>query len=118
MDDNNNQISKYDRMYGSSKMVGMMTKPSTVQSVEGVTGRAETFIVQTARHEDGDRVYVQCVDENQQVIRLALPPRVANAIAAQRDALTAKRRSITSKRLAQERKERGELPGFMAKKAG
>ncbi|MGA2338214.1 MAG: hypothetical protein ABSG08_22810 [Terriglobales bacterium] len=116
MDDN--QVSKYDRTYGSSKMVAMMTKPTTITTTETVTGRTETFIVQTARHEDGDRIYVQCVDENQAVVRLALPVKVSNAIASQRDALTSKRRSITGRRLAKERQERGELPGFMRKKKG
>jgi|ERR1700722_8881963 len=112
-----NQVGKYDRAYGSSKMVAMMTpKPTTITTTESVTGRTETFIVQTARHEEGDWIYVQCVDENQVVVRLALPPRVANAIAAQRDSLTARRRSITGRRLAKERKDRGELPGFMRKK--
>lgn len=116
MADNDNSISKYDRLYGSSKQVGMMTKPSTIKLVESVTGRSETFIVQTARHEDGDRIFVECVDENGSVIRLALPFKVANAIAAQRDSLTARRRSIASKAQAKARKDRGELPGFMKKR--
>jgi hypothetical protein len=47
------------------------------------------------------------------VVRLALPPKVANVIASQRDSLSARRRSIAARRVAQERKERGELPGFM-----
>lgn len=55
--DDDHSISKYDRLYGSSKMVGMSTKQSTVSNVESVTGRAETFIVQTFRHEDGDRIF-------------------------------------------------------------
>jgi hypothetical protein len=54
-------------------------------------------------------IFVEVMDENG-VTRLALPPRVAALIASQRDALTARRRSIASKALAQARKDRGEVP--------
>ena len=115
--DQDHAISKYDRTYGGWRDVSLYTKPSTIQSVD-LTGRAETFIVQTMRHEEkGDMIFVQCMDENSTVTRLALPPRVAAAIASQREALTARRRRIASKRVAQERKDRGELPGFMKKRA-
>ena len=51
---------------------------------ETLSGKSETFIVQTCRFEDqgGDFIFVQCVDESG-VIRLALPPKVANAIEGQ-----------------------------------
>lgn len=115
--DDDHTISKYDRLYGALRDVCMPTKQSTVTAVD-LTGRAETFIVQTLRHEEnGDYVFVQRLDEDAAAVRLALPPKVANAIAAQRDSLTTRRRRITSKRLANERKSRGELPGFMRKKA-
>src|SRR5262249_40738589 len=65
------------------------------------------------RHEElGDTIFIECMDELG-VTRMALPPRVANAIAAQRDSLTTRRRSRVAKALAQARKERGEVPGFM-----
>jgi hypothetical protein len=109
-------ISKYDRLYGALRDVSIYTKPSTIQNVD-LTGRAETFIVQTMRHEErGDTIFVQCLDENANVIRLALPPKVANAIASQKDALTARRRSSSAKAVARARMERGELPGFMRAK--
>lgn len=72
-------ISKYDRLYGGLHEVTLRTKPSTIKNVQ-FTGQTETFIIETKRHEDGDYVFVECVDETG-VIRLALPPRVANAIA-------------------------------------
>ena len=79
-----NQIGKYDRMYGNLLDVSIHTKPSTVKIVQTITGRAETFIIQSLRHEDqGDYIFVECVDENG-LVRLCLPPKVANAIAAQR----------------------------------
>lgn len=93
--------------------MALFTKPSTIRNVQAITGRAETFVVETARHEElGDYVFVECVDETG-VIRLCLPPKVANAIAAQRESLTSRRRSIASKAVAKARKDRGELPGFM-----
>lgn len=101
MADNDNQISKYDRLRGNLKDVGMFTKPSTIQTVQQLTGAAETFIITTCRTEDlGDYIFIEYVDETQHVTRLALPPKVANIIASQRDALTSKRRSQAGKRRA------------------
>jgi hypothetical protein len=108
-----NTIPKYDRIRGGLEGVALFTKPSTVQNVQTVTGRAETFIVRTARTEEvGDTIFIECLDELG-VTRLALPPKVANTLARQREALTAKSRSRAAKQLAKERKDRGELPGFM-----
>lgn len=111
-----NTINKYDRVYGGMQGVSLMSKPSTIKHVQPITGRTETFVVQTARHDEmGDHIFLECMDENG-VVRLALPPKVANVIASQRDSLTVRRRTITGRRLAKERKDRGELPGFMRKK--
>jgi hypothetical protein len=113
-----NQIHKYDRMYGSLIDVSISTKPSTVKVVQPVTGRSETFIIQTARHEDyGDYIFIECADEGG-LVRLALPPKVANAIASQREALTKRRRSIASRAVMRERMARGEVISFKKKKAG
>ena len=115
---NDNTVSKFDRIRGSLDGVALFTKPTTVQNIETVTGKGETFIVETARHAElGDTIFIQSVDENQQVIRLALPPTVANAIARQHDALTARSRSRAAKEVAQARKDRGEVPGFMKRKS-
>jgi hypothetical protein len=117
--DNGKSVSKYDDTRGSLEMQRgagevLFTKPTTIKTVERVKGTAETFIIETARHaEDGDTVFIECIDESNVVTRLALPPRVANAIARQRDALTTRTRSRVAKASAQARKERGELPGFL-----
>jgi hypothetical protein len=72
-----------------------------VKSVQIITGKTETFLVETARHEElGDTVFIEMMDD-QGVTRMALPPRVANAIAAQRDSLTTRRRSRAAKALTQ-----------------
>lgn len=111
--DNDQQISKYDRTYGGMHDVCIRTKPSTINNIEKMTGRTETFIVETMRHaEYGDFIFLRCIDEAGVVVRLALPPKVANVIASQRDSLTTKRRSIAGKSVAKARKDRGELPGF------
>lgn len=109
---NDYTVSKYDRLRGGLEGVALFVKPSTVQNIQNITGKAETFIVQTCRHENGDYIFVQCMDD-QGVTRLALPPKVADAVARQRQALTSRRRSDASTRLARQRKDRGELPGFM-----
>ena len=116
--DNDNTVSKYDRVRGGLEGVAMFTRPSTIKNVQIVTGKSETFVVETSRHEElGDTIFIECMDEAG-VTRLALPPRVANAIAAQRDSLTARRRSAAARAQAQAKKDRGELPGFMRKKVG
>lgn len=117
MTDNDHTISKYDRLRGNLHDVALFTRPSTIKSVQTITGKSETFVVETARQEEvGDYIFVECIDENGTTTRLALPPKVANAIASQRDSLTARRRSIAARKLARERMERGEVPGFLRKK--
>jgi hypothetical protein len=118
MIDNDHQISKYDRLRGSLHDTGLFTRQSTIRNLDKVTGRAETFVVETARDDErgGDFIFVELIDEANLVTRMALPPKVANAIESQRESLTTKRRSLAGKRLAKERMDRGELPGFMKKK--
>lgn len=108
-------ISKYDRLYGGMVDVSLVTKPSTVKAVQSITGKAETFVVQTARHEEyGDYIFVEVIDETG-VTRVALPPKVANLIASQREALTKRRRSISSRASMKARMEAGEVIGFRRK---
>jgi len=115
--DNDHSISKYDRQRGNLEKIATFTRPSTVRTVQNLTGKAETFTIETGRHEElgGDFIFIECVDETG-VTRLALPPRVANIIASQRERLTKKRRSVLSTKLAKERMARGEVPGFLRKK--
>ncbi len=117
--DNDHRISKYDRLRGGLQDIALFTKPSTIKNVQSITGESETFVIETCRYEDhgGDYIFIEAVAQ-EGVIRLALPPKVANAIASQRDSLTSRRRSIAAKRTARARMERGELPGFMKKKKG
>jgi len=114
-----NQIHKYDRTYGSIIDVSITTKPSTVKVSQPITGRSETFIIQTARHEAGDYIFVECADENG-LVRLALPPKVASAIASQRESLTKRRRSIASRAAMKQRIAEGYKPTFKrrSKKVG
>ena len=109
-------LSKYDRLYGGLHDVGLSSKPSTVKNVQTITGKSETFVVQTIRHHEyGDYVFIECMDETG-VVRLALPPKVTNLIASQRDSLTKRRRSISSKAAMKVRKEAGEVLGFAKRK--
>jgi hypothetical protein len=111
-------LSKYDRLYGGLHDVGLSSKPSTVKNVQTITGKSETFVVQTIRHHEyGDHIFIECMDESG-VIRLALPPKVSNLIASQREALTKRRRSISSKTAIKARIAAGEVFGFAKKKVG
>ena len=60
---------------------------------------------------------MQYVDDGGSV-RIAIPPAAAEAIARQRDALTAKVRKRVGKEQAQARAARGEVPGFLRTKKG
>lgn len=113
---NDNTVGKFDRVRGGIDGVALFTRPSTIKNVQDIVGKSETFVIETARlDEEGDYIFIECVDD-QGVTRLALPPRVANVISAQRDSLTARRRSRAGKLQAKARKDRGELPGFMQHK--
>jgi hypothetical protein len=108
--------SKYDRAYGGMLDVTLKTKPSTVKNVQALTGKSETFVVQTLRHEElGDFIFIECMDENG-LTRLALPPKVAMAIASQRESLTKRRRSISSKATMRRRMDEGWVPTFKKQK--
>lgn len=108
-------VAKFDRIRGNLHDVALFTKPSTIKTVQNLTGKAETFVVETCRYEDGDVIFVECMDENG-LTRIALPPKVATAIASQRNALTARRRRIAAKAEAARRKAEGIQPGFMKRR--
>lgn len=56
--DNDNTVAKYDRVRGGLEGVALFTKPSTVKNVQIITGKTETFVVETARHEElGDTIF-------------------------------------------------------------
>ncbi|HKD74364.1 MAG TPA: hypothetical protein VKB76_02670 [Ktedonobacterales bacterium] len=111
-------ISKFDRIRGGMQDVALFTKPTTIQNIESITGKSETFIVETCRFEDkGDFIFLQVIDETG-VTRVVLPPKVVAAIDSHGDRLTSRRRSAAAKRTARERMDRGEVPGFMRKKKG
>jgi len=110
---------EFDRLLGSLHGLPDVTatKPSTMRTITPILGTSQMFNVQTYRQrERGDTIFLECASKAG-LIRLALPPAVADAIARQRDALTGRSRSKAAKAVAQARKERGELPGFMRKKA-
>ncbi len=109
---------KFDRMIGQLANLPdvMSTKATTVTGLTPLIGEVQTFIVQTFRQrEQGDTIFIQYMDAGG-MIRLAIPPGAADAIARQRDALTTKIRRKTGRDSAAARKARGELPGFMKKK--
>lgn len=108
---------KFDKMHGSLTGRPDVTrcKPTTVQVHTPLIGATQAFTVETMRAHDeegGDTIFITYVDDRG-AVRLYLPPKVADAIARQRDALTTKTRKRVAKEQAQARKARGELPGFM-----
>lgn len=110
-----NSTSVYDRMISSLKGLPdvVEVKPATVRVTPVMVGASQTYIVQTVRQREvGDFVFLEIVDASG-AVRVALPPQVADCIARQREALVTKVRRRAAKRVAQERKDRGEQPAFM-----
>ena len=107
---NDRTISTFDRARGEWVGIAMFTKPSTVQHIEPVSGKNETFVVSTARHNElGDMIFVECMNETG-VTRVALPPKVARAIHRQADSLATRSRSRRAKAAAQARRDAGIVP--------
>lgn len=119
-------ISKFDRAFaGLQGGNNLPTKPSTIEYIEPITGDAETYQVQTVRAEYkvqttkgwesktetrvGNFIVLKFIDKHG-VQRLIIPPRVADTIARQDAALTAKTRSNKSKAAMRERMANGYVP--------
>lgn len=98
-------IQKYDRIRGLLEGIALFTKPTTVKRVENVTGKAETFTVETARTEHGDYLFVELSDEDG-LTRVAIPPKVTAIIARHSASLTKRNRSRRAKAAM---KARGEI---------
>jgi hypothetical protein len=91
------------------------TRPTTVTTVHPLIGESQTFVVQTYRQRDqGDTIFLQYIDAETSD-RIVIPPRVADAIARQRDALTHRTRSKAARASAEARAARGEQPAFLRK---
>ena len=111
-------IDRFDRLIGNLHDLPdvVRTKPATIVNVTQIVGSTETYIVQTYRHAElGDTIFLQCAtgDGN---FRIAIPPKVSATILRQHESASGLLRKKIARRLAAERKERGEVPGFMRKK--
>lgn len=91
------------------------TKPTVLRCIPTFGIGSHLYTVQTFRQrEQGDTVFLEHVSDAG-TTRLVIPPSVVDAIVRQRDALTTKVRSRAGKLNAENRKARGEKPGFMKK---
>lgn len=109
--------SRFDRLMGQLDGLPDVTKTReatfTVVNPLGVGG-ITTMIIQTYRHRElGDYIFVQTVSD-ERPIRLVIDPAGAAAIARQRGTATKIIQRNHGKRIAAERKARGEQPGFMS----
>lgn len=94
------------------------TRPSIHRVDEDLLGTTRTFIVQTVRQAElGDTIFLECFGRGMQA-RLVLPPKVAEAIARQRDALSTAVRRKQGQRVAAELKAQGKAPAFLRAKGG
>jgi len=101
------------------------TKPATVEIITPLLGTSQTFIVRTFRQQQTDEdgkpnpatftVFLKYI-EGTTATKLAIPARVADLIARQREALTDQARRKAGKRAAATRKERGIVSTFGRRK--
>ena len=112
-------LDAYDRAYVLAHGFPA-TRESTV-TVPTVAEGVRQYTIQTFRAPEsqpgiggvhGDTVFITIVGPDG-LQRVFLPPKVTQAIASQRDALTAKSRSRAAKARAQADKAKGIVPGFM-----
>ena len=119
----------YDRLLGAlDGLPGVTTtKPATIETITPLLGTSQTFIVRTFRqtHQDDDgkterseyTIFLKYV-EGTTATKLAVPPRVAEAIARQRDSLATQARTRAAKRAAATRKASGFVSTFTRKQGG
>jgi hypothetical protein len=110
MDESTINRDSFDRQLGAIEDLPdvLSTKATTIVDTTPIIGLAQTFIIQSYRQRDvGDRVFLQFVDA-QGTKRIVIPPKVAQAIARQRSALTKKSRSKGAREA-----QNGRRPGFL-----
>jgi hypothetical protein len=111
-------LSHFDRTLGALHGLPdvVQTKPSTLRVVPSFGIGTHLYIVQTFRQRDtGDTIFLEHVSEGA-TTRMVIPAAVADAIARQRESITAKTRSRAMKAVAEDRMAKGIMPGFMKKK--
>jgi len=107
-------IDEYDRLVGALDGLPdvLKSRPTTIDTVTPIVGAEKSFIITTIRQADaGCTVLVKYIDA-EGGRRFVLPPKVVEAIIRQRDALNEQHRRRVARAAAQERKARGEKPGF------
>ena len=111
-------LNHFDRMLGALHGIPDVasTKTTVLRVVPTFGLGTHLYAVQTFRQrEEGDTIFLEHVSEGG-TARIVLPPAVADAIARQREQLTAKVRSRAGKINAENRKRMGLKPAFMQKK--
>lgn len=98
-----------------SSMIGLPngahTQPTVIQHID-FYGHTTSYMIQTARTDEGVTAFVTQVDADGSK-RYILPQSVLAVINRQRDSITTQLRRRHGRRIAEERKAQGIKPGFM-----
>jgi hypothetical protein len=101
---------RFDRLLGQYHgLPGGLTQPQIIREVSllGVGG-SSLFVVQTARLDDGDVVFLQTEDPaSGRLLKLVLPPSVTRALVRQHDSLIGKARKRSAQQGYETRKAKG-----------
>lgn len=95
---------------------GAHTQPAVIQTLD-FYGNATQWTSQVVKTDEGDYVFLTRVS-GETVARAVLPARVLATIDRQRGTVTTKVRRRNGRRLADERKARGEKPAFQSNRKG
>lgn len=110
-----NSLNYFDRAIGSLEGLPdvVKTKATTLRVIPFFGLGSHTYIIATYRQKDiGDTVFLEVASEGS-IVRIVIPPAVAETIARHRDQLSTKSRSRAGKRVAEDLAARGIKPGFM-----
>jgi hypothetical protein len=90
---------------------GAHTAPTVVQD-QDFYGNVTSWMIQTVKHDQGETVFLTSVNATGSA-RFVLPPRVLATIDRQRASTQTQVRRRHGRRIAEERKARGESPAFL-----
>jgi len=102
-------VDHFDRVRGGLEQVGMKTKATTIRNADFLVGNVQSYIVETIRHDGGDTIFVEVANKDGNT-RVVLPPKVADTIFRQRNALTKRTRQRLGREQAADRKAQGIQP--------
>ncbi len=117
MDERSPQLPSDPYELALSRLIGLPngahTQPAVTQTID-FYGNVSNWMTQTVKTDEGDFVFLTLVQTGSKADRFVVPPKVLAMIDRQRSSTLTMVRRRHGRRLAAERKQRGELPAFLS----